>query len=74
MDVAAADGDAAGEGLGLGTRVGGVAVALHHRQVGVVAVEAWERAVLRLSRSMAQPEEKQLRSRWLRLAESRCWT
>jgi len=35
-----------GQGLELGARVGGVAVALHHRQVGVVAIGARKRAGL----------------------------
>jgi hypothetical protein len=35
-----------GKGLELGARVSGVAVALHHRQVGVVAVGTGERAGL----------------------------
>jgi hypothetical protein len=61
-----------GEGQELGARVGGVAVALHHRQVLVVAVGAQERAALDAPRNMAQLEENQVRSRWLRWAESRC--
>ena len=62
-----------GEGLELGVGVGGASVALHHRQVLVVAIGVRKRTGLRASRRMAQLDEKQVRSRWLSWAESRCW-